>query len=280
MPPRVSIVVPSYNNGDFIEATMDSILAQTFPDFELIVSDHSSTDGTWDKLQPYAADDRVTLLRTESGGGAPRNWARVTREARGQLLKLVCGDDLIYPTCLEEQVRVMDGDASVGLVACRRDLIDARGAIIVRGRGLAGLTGRVPGRQAARAAVLAGANIFGEPACVLMRRELHAQAGGWDGTHPYVIDEASYVKVLLESDFYALDQSLAGFRLSAGQWSVDLARQQSSQVVGFHQALAQRVPTLLSRTDLVRGNIMARAMAYTRRLAYIWVARRMHSSAP
>lgn len=277
MPPHVSVVVPSFNNGDFIQATMESILAQTYQDFELIVSDHSSTDDTWEKLQPYAADPRVTLLQTEAGGGAPRNWTRVTQQAKGDLLKLVCGDDLIYPTCLAEQVQVMDSDAEVGLVACRRDLIDARGSTIIRGRGLAGLKGRVPGRQAARAAVVAGSNIFGEPACVLMRRELHEKAGGWDAGHPYLIDEASYVNVLLGADFYALDRSLAGFRLSAGQWSVDLARQQSTQVVGFHRALAQQAPTLLSRKDLIRGNTMARAMAYTRRLAYLWVGRRMHA---
>lgn len=277
MPPRVSVVVPSYNNGDFIEATMDSILAQTFTDFELIVADHCSTDDTWDKLQPYAADPRVTLLQTEAGGGTVRNWTRVTREAKAPLLKLVCGDDLIYLTCLEEQVGVMDIDPSVGLVACRRDIIDARGAVIIRGRGLAGLKGRVAGRQAVRAAVLAGANIFGEPGCVLIRRELHERAGGWDDTHPYLIDEASYVNVLLETDFYALDRSLAGFRLSAGQWSVNLARQQAAQAVGFHRALARRAPSLLSRTDLVRGNTMARALAFTRRLAYLWVGRRMHA---
>jgi glycosyltransferase involved in cell wall biosynthesis len=278
MPPRVSVVVPSYNNGAFIEATMDSILAQTYTDFELIAADHSSTDDTWDKLQSYAADPRVTLLQTEAGGGAPRNWARVTSEASGELLKLVCGDDLIYPTCLEEQVRVMDVEPSVGLVACQRDLIDARGAAIIHGRGLAGLKGRIPGRKAARAAVVAGANIFGEPACVLMRRDLHEKVGGWDENYPYVIDESSYVNVLLEADFFALDRSLAAFRLSAGQWSVNLARAQSTQVIGFHRALALRAPELLSRTDLWRGNTLARTMAYTRRLAYLWVGRRMHAA--
>ena len=81
MTPRVSVVVPSFNNARFIEATMDSILAQTFADFELVVADHSSSDGTWALLQPYSADPRVRLLRTEAGGGAPRNWDRVTAAA-------------------------------------------------------------------------------------------------------------------------------------------------------------------------------------------------------
>ena len=92
-------------------------------------------------------------------------------------------------------------------------------ASVTTGRGLAGLTGRVPGRVAARHTVVAGSNIFGEPACVLIRREALVRAGGWDGRHPYVIDEATYVKVLLTGDFFGIDKALAAFRLSSSQWS-------------------------------------------------------------
>jgi glycosyltransferase involved in cell wall biosynthesis len=274
---RVSVVVPSYNNASFIEATMDSILAQTYRDFELVVADHSSTDGTWLLLSRYAADPRVRLLRTEAGGGAPRNWERVTAAARGELVKLVCGDDIIYPDCLRLQVEAMDANPAVVLVAARRDLIDARGGVVMAGRGLAGLTGRVPGRTAARHTVVAGSNIFGEPACVLIRRQTLQDAGGWDGQFPFVIDEATYVSVLLRGDFLGIGESLAAFRLSSSQWSVQLARDQSTQVVGFHRRLASGTPGLLSRADLLRGNARARAMAYARRLAYLWVGRRMHA---
>ena len=278
--PRVSVVVPSFNNVSFIEATMDSILAQTFEDFELIVADHSSVDGTWELLQRYLPDPRVRLLRTEAGGGAPRNWERVTAAARGELLKLVCGDDIIYPDCLRRQVEAMDANPSVVLVAAQRDLIDARGALLLSRRGLAGLTGLVAGRMAARHTVVAGSNIFGEPACVLIRRETLRDAGGWDGRHPYVIDLATYVNVLLRGDFLGIDTSLAAFRLSSSQWSVRLAREQSDQVIGFHHRLAGDASGLLSRTDLFRGDARARAMAYARRLAYIWVGRRMHAATP
>ena len=277
---RVSVVVPSFNNASFIEATMDSILAQTFADFELVVADHSSSDGTWALLQPYAADPRVRLLQTEAGGGAPRNWARVTAEARGELVKLVCGDDVIYPDCLRDQVAAMDAHPPVVLVAAQRDLIDARGGIVTTRRGLAGLAGRVPGKVAVRHTVVAGSNIFGEPACVLIRREALVRAGGWDVRHPFVIDEATYVKVLLTGDFFGIDKALAAFRLSSSQWSVSLARAQSDQVIGFHHQLADEAPGLLSRADLWRGDAMARAMAYVRRLAYVWVGRRMHASTP
>jgi glycosyltransferase involved in cell wall biosynthesis len=275
--PRVSVVVPSYNNASFIEATMDSILAQSFQEFELVVADHSSTDGTWERLQRYRSDPRVRLLRTETGGGAPQNWGRVTAAAHGELLKLVCGDDVIYPDCLRIQVEAMDANPSVVLVAAQRDLIDARGDILLSRRGLGGLSGKVSGRMAARRAVVSGSNIFGEPACVLIRHQALRDAGGWDGSHPYVIDEATYVNVLLGGDFLGLDTALAAFRLSSSQWSVHLARAQSEQVIAFHHRLAADASGLLSWMDLVRGDARARGMAYARRLAYLWLGRRMHA---
>lgn len=274
--PRVSIVVPAYNNGEFIEATMDSILAQTYTDFEVVVADHSSTDDTWDKLQAFAGDERVRLLTTPAGGGAPANWKRVTAEASGELIKLVCGDDLIAPDCLAEEVAAMDAGTGVVLVSCKRDLIDARGNHVTKARGLGGLSGRVSGREAARRAVMAGTNIFGEPGCVLMRRASLEAVGGWAETEPYVIDQQTFCNVLMTGDFHAVPKSLASFRMSAAQWSVDLAREQAAQVVAFHERLAAANPGLLSRRELTRGNTLARGMAYVRRFAYVWLGRKMH----
>jgi hypothetical protein len=95
-----------------------------------------------------------------------------------------------------------------------------------------------------------------------------------------VIDLATYVNVLLRGDFLGIDRSLAAFRLSSTQWSVHLAREQSDQVIGFHHRLADDATGLLSRTDLIRGDTKARGMAYARRLAYLWVGRRMHAATP
>lgn len=63
MSPRVSVVVPAYNNADFLAQTLRSVLDQSFEDFELIVSDHGSSDGTWDVMQTVADDPRVRLDR-------------------------------------------------------------------------------------------------------------------------------------------------------------------------------------------------------------------------
>jgi len=75
MSPRVSVVVPAYNNAEYIAETIESILRQTFTDFELIIADHSSTDETLSIIEEYD-DPRIRVLSTEAGGGAKRNWDR------------------------------------------------------------------------------------------------------------------------------------------------------------------------------------------------------------
>lgn len=279
MTPRVSVVVPAYNNAPFIEATVDSVLAQTYADFELVVADHSSTDSTWDRLQRYAADPRVRLLQTPAGGGAERNWNRVTDEATGELVKLVCGDDLLYPELLARQVSAFDAaDAAgdgVAMVASPRDIVDAAGRPVVRNLGLGRLTGRVPGRQALRRSVLAGANIFGEPCCVLLRRRVLTVIGGWHGTPGFLIDQATYCRALLQGDLVATPGPLAAFRISAGQWSVRLAAEQARSAAEMHRQLAEMSPGLLSVADVRRGNAMATLRAAQRRLVYLYLGRRM-----
>jgi glycosyltransferase involved in cell wall biosynthesis len=276
--PRVSVVVPTYNNAAFVRATLDSVLAQTYPDFELIVADHASSDGTWRQLAAYPADGRVRLLTTPPGGGAERNWNRVTDAATGDLIKLVCADDLLYPAMLDRQVEAMDrAGPDVVMVASSRDIVDAAGRPVLRDVGLAGLSGRVSGRTALRHSVRAGANIFGEPCCVLLRREALIGIGGWHGNPGFLIDQATYSRALLHGDLVTVPGPLAAFRLSYTQWSVRLARSQAASAVEMHRQLAALAPGLLSPADLRLGNAMAAMRAAQRRLVYAYLGRRMRS---
>ena len=275
MTPRVSVVVPAFNNGQYIAETMSSILAQTYQDFELIVADHSSTDDTLVQVKKFADDPRVRILSTEAGGGAKRNWDRVCAEASGELIKLVCGDDIIYPTALERQVAAFDQHPSAVLVASQRTLVDAKGKPVIKARGLAGLSGLVSGRDAARRAVVAGANIFGEPACVMLKRTELEAIGWWNDAHPYLIDQATYIGVALRGDFVAIPEALAAFRLNDGQWSVRLAAQQAKQAAAFHADLRNAEPELLSKWDVRIGDARAFATSVMRRAVYILLSRRM-----
>jgi glycosyltransferase involved in cell wall biosynthesis len=275
--PTVSVVVPAFNNARYIEQTIDSVLAQTYGDFELIVADHGSSDETRRLLERFVDDPRVRLLDTPPGGGAERNWNRVTQEATGQFVKLVCGDDVVYPEILATQVAAFGAhDSRVVMVSSPRDIVDASGRPVVRNQGLAGLSGRVAGDVAVRRSVLAGRNLFGEPCCVLLRRAALEAAGGWHGNPGYLIDQATYSRILLHGDLVTTPGPLAAFRISATQWSVGLARQQASSAAEMHRQLGELRPGLLTRADIARGNAMAALRAVQRRLVYLYLGSRMH----
>jgi len=279
--PRVSVVIPTFENEHYVRATLESVLAQTYQDFELVVADHTSSDRTWEILQEFSHDERVQLLSTPAGGGAERNWNRVTSVARGELVKLVCGDDLLAPESLARQVAAFDEHGEgVVMVASARDIVDASGRPVVRRHGLGGLSGRVPGRQAIRRSVLRGANIFGEPCCVLLRRSTLETVGGWHGTPGYLIDQATYCRVLLRGDLATTPGSLAAFRLSSTQWSVGLARQQARSAAEMHRQIAELAPGLLSHREVRVGNARAMLRELQRRLVYLYLHRRLQPGTP
>jgi len=275
MTARVSVVIPAYNNAMYIADTVRSVLQQTYDDFELIVADHSSIDGTSEVLESFRGDPKLRILTpTPRGGGAVANWNRVSRAATGEWIKLVCGDDLLDPGALAKQIAAVDEHPSAVMVASRRRIVDSHGQEVIAARGLAGLKGLVSGRDAIRATVRAGANIFGEPVCVLLNRGQLEAAEWWTDAYPYLLDEASYVNVLLHGDVVAIREPLASFRISTTQWSVQLAKLQSEHATGFHHALREREPGLLSGTDVFIGDLKARCTAYGRRLIYVWLNRR------
>ncbi len=275
MSPYVSVVIPSYQNARYIEATIDSVLAQTYDDFEVVVADHSSTDGTAELLQRYADDSRVRLLTTPTGGGAERNWNRVTDEASGELIKLVCGDDLLYPDLLARQVEALDAaGVETVMAASSRDIVDAAGRVVVADAGLGGLTGVIDGRAALRRSVLRGANIFGEPVCTMLRREAIGAVGGWHGRPGFMIDQATYCRILLRGRLVVAPGPLAAFRISGTQLSVQMAREQAESAATMHRQLAELEDGLLSKTDVRVGNTMAALRAVQRRLVYAYLERR------
>ncbi|MCR2813604.1 glycosyltransferase [Microbacterium sp. zg.Y1090] len=270
----LSVVVPAYNNAATIRETIESILAQDGVDFELVIADHASSDGTRRIAAEFAHDRRVRIIDTPAGGGAARNWNRVTQAANGIYLKLVCGDDVLRPGVLARQVALLQSSDAV-LTASRRDIIDARGRTVMSAWGLRGIDQPLRGTEAARRALRAGSNVFGEPASVMMRRSALVDAGGWFDAFPYLIDQATYTRVLESGGFIPDPQVGATFRLSSGQWSVALTRSQARQARAFHAWFRDRRPDIVSRLDLIQGDIRATTMAHLRRLSYTVLKRRM-----
>ena len=132
--PRVSIGIPVYNGEVFLGETIDSLLAQTFDDFELIISDNASTDRTESICRSYAArDPRIRYERQTRNLGAVANYKRVLELARGELFKWSACDDICHPEYLAKCVAVLDDDPTTDWCHTQTRGIDHRGKRIPSG---------------------------------------------------------------------------------------------------------------------------------------------------
>jgi glycosyltransferase involved in cell wall biosynthesis len=121
--PRVSIGLPVYNAEAFLQETLDSVLAQTFQDFELIISDNCSTDRTHEICLGYVArDKRVRYFMNDTNMGAAKNYNCTFALARGEYFKWLAADDAIEPHFLERCVNLLDSDPEM-VLACSNYII-------------------------------------------------------------------------------------------------------------------------------------------------------------
>lgn len=129
--PTVSIGLPVYNGEEFLAQALDALLAQTYEDFELIISDNASTDRTGDICRAYAErDPRIRYVRQSVNIGAAPNHNAVVLLARGRYFKWASHDDLYAPTLVERCVDVLENDPEPVLVHARDAIIDAQGNVV------------------------------------------------------------------------------------------------------------------------------------------------------
>lgn len=129
--PVVSILIPVFNRKDYISECIQSALDQVFADFEIIVVDNASDDGTWEVCQQFSAvDPRVRIFRNETNIGPVRNWMRCAQEAKGPISKILFSDDCLEPNCLSVMVPKLD-DSDVALVYCAARIGKSREASVI-----------------------------------------------------------------------------------------------------------------------------------------------------
>ena len=210
------------------------------------------------------------------------NFKTVTGLATGEFIKAVCADDVLYPDNLAVLVAELRAHPAAVVAVSSRDVIDAAGNIVLHNRGLGGLSGEITGVRAIRRSVLAGTNIFGEPPTALFRRAAFLDAGGWDFRFPFLMDLATYSRLLLHANgsLIAVPRPLWGFRISDAQVSVGTQiRSQAEQVIGFYRTLAAEHPGLIGRRHLLVGSARARINAVGRHVVYRLLRRRMRLDA-
>lgn len=276
--PAVSICIPVYQGAEHVGRAVRSALAQTFDDFELVVRDNGSTDGTSDVVRAFG-DPRIRLERCEDVAPLPENWNRAVALCRAPLVKVVCADDVLAPDCLARQVPAME-DPAIALSAGRIDMLDEDGDVIVGNCGVRGLVGTHDGQEVARRIVQHGGNPIGPPISGLFRRSAFDAVGGFDRSRVFLMDLDLWARLLRKGRLHGIGETVAGYRISASTVSGRAGRTEFRGQRTFTAEVAGRwrVP----RQDVVRGTVGAYT-ALGRRLGLVAVTRwrkRRHAAVP
>jgi glycosyltransferase involved in cell wall biosynthesis len=264
--PRVSICIPSYNSDEFIAATLESILAQTFADFEVVIADDKSTDRTRPIIKGFT-DTRIRLIENEHNLGLGRNWNKVLSCTQGEYVKLLGDDDLLNPECLARQVAALEqpANASAVLAICNRNVINVRNEVVMRRRFPFG-PGLVSGRKLIRNSIRWGSNLIGEPVVGLFRKRALNEEAVCDRSNPYVADLALWAELLKRGDAFIDPDYLAGFRISRAKTSARIGRRQAAYFRDFVRAMRRDSFYRVGLLDMMRGYILSAQWCLLRNL--------------
>lgn len=236
--PAVSICIPAYQAQRHLRDTLDSALAQDADDFEVVVVDNNSSDGTG-RLLDGVTDPRLRVVRNAVTVPMIDNFNLAIRRSRGRYVKLVCADDVLTPDCVRVQAAALDAMPGVTLVSARTDFIDDEGAMMRSGRGLPGIAGLRSAEHVVRRIVRSGTNPIGPPVAAMFRRSDFDRCGGFRHVTSFLSELDLWVRLLRRGEFYGVPRTLAAFRIASGSTTaLTSARSQLGQILGFSGMLA------------------------------------------
>jgi hypothetical protein len=241
--PKITILMPTYNAGRYLRPAIESVLAQTFTDFELLIIDDQSTDGSLAVLNAYD-DPRIRVVQNEQNIGLVRSRNNGLRLASGEYIAVLDADDVTLPNRLEEQVRCLREQQDVGIVASGSLIIDAEGNTLE--------THNYDMSPEQMYCTLTFANeIF--HSSVTFRRQLILGIGGYDESFKYAEDYDLWLRASRFSKIVKLNKILVKWR----QTETGISRRFAQEVADcanevYLKHVTELVGAGANRDDLLR----------------------------
>lgn len=222
MKPKISVCIPTYNGSQFLRECIDSILTQTFSDFELLIVDDQSSDNTVEIAEEYSAKDpRIKVMRNPQNLGLVGNWNRCLEITKGEWIKFVFQDDLLAPECLEKMMAATTFGKPI--IYCRREFIFEDGTMEVTkqnylnhpsAQNLFADNIEISARQYAELALKnIGTNFVGEPTSLMFHRNVFHQFGSFNPHLIMICDFEFYTRVAIHTGIIQVPEVLASFRV-------------------------------------------------------------------
>ena len=216
--PLISVLIPTYNYGRFLEEAIDSVLAQTIEDFEILIMDNASTDNTREVVKKYT--DKYSFIKfyeNDSNIGGNRNWNKLLYVAEGKYIKYLCADDKLKPDCLKKFVAIMEADDSIQVVSSVSErYLSEDGTIITTEQHLPPMYGKIQGTEAILS-VMNTRNWIGGPTFTMIRTEKARRAGGFHEGLFYLADIEFWFRLLKDGYLYMYESSFTYSRRHASQ---------------------------------------------------------------
>jgi glycosyltransferase involved in cell wall biosynthesis len=252
--PFVSVVTPVYNGAAFLRQCIESVLAQTWTEFEYLIVDNESTDATLEIAGEYAADPRVRVLTPSGFVSADANANRALRaiDPDAVYVKVVHADDWLAAECLEKMVAVAEANPQIGIVSAYRSEAGRIGL-----RGLPRDVTVLPGHDVGRSALLGGPlpYLFGSPTSLLLRADLvRRRPEFYSLDNPHQSDQEACLDLLRESDLGFVHDVLT------------FTRRHDESESPFYVSVGAQYPCAL-RLLLEYGELYLNREAYRRKLA-------------
>lgn len=219
--PTVSVVIPNYNHARFLAQRIDSVLGQTYRDFEVVVLDDASTDSSRQVLRAYGAHPQITIRLSHTNSGSTfAQWNKGVRQAKGTYVWIAESDDYADSTFLERLVSVLDEHPRVVLVKCRSLKVDEEGRVIPNS--VEDPASRdwsedfvIDGREDCRLQLEHGNSVTNASA-VLFRRQTYVDVGGADESFRMCGDWLLWAQMMMKGDFAYHAEPLNRYRFHEG----------------------------------------------------------------
>jgi len=218
--PKVSVIIPNYNHAQFLERRIQSILDQTFQDFEIIYLDDASTDNSNEIFAKFANNSRIRAIYNRTNSGSPfKQWNKGIRLAQGDYVWIAESDDYADKRLLAELVDKLDNNPTVGLAYCSSWFVDERNQVMFNSKDLLYFSDKerwekdfVSNGKNECSKYLIFENIIHNASAVLIKRSVYEKVGYADESLKLCGDWLLWIKMLLISDIAFVAEPLNYYR--------------------------------------------------------------------
>jgi glycosyltransferase involved in cell wall biosynthesis len=216
--PKVSIAIPTYNCSQFLKEAIESVLAQTYQDFELIISDNASTDKTKELVKSFN-DQRIGYYRNSKNIGMMANWNKCIELSKGNYLMILGDDDKLYPRFIEKSVKVHESNPAIGFSFTHCNKVDKKGRYMMRWGYKFTPAGYLDKYKYLDYTIKFGSCLTNS-STVLLNKRVFTKVGYFEapfGTNTF--DFNMWIKIALEYPIYFINEALCDYRIHKEQIS-------------------------------------------------------------